>query len=187
MRRIVLGSCRKFWPSFLVGATPRRAASSRISAGPRSASAMGSEPRRGTNERMTQLLVLRAVVEASPDVVADLLLDVRPGGRSPIAVRGTVEETDTGDDFVVLHEGSRISVDVDRSARVVAHQGEWWYRGEYAVEPDPRGSVVVFRILNVAGTARWAARFVYRGPVAAAPAKFAVQIESLADGLGVRA
>ena len=42
---------------------------------------------------MTELLELHAVVEAPPDRVADVLLDVRPGGRSPLAADGTVEET----------------------------------------------------------------------------------------------
>ncbi|WP_127498223.1 hypothetical protein [Actinoplanes solisilvae] len=136
---------------------------------------------------MTQLLVLRAVVEAPCAEVAELLLDVRPGGRSPIAVRGTVEETDTGNEFVVVHEGSRVSVSVDPASRTVAQQGEWWYRGVYQVEPDPRGSVIEFRILNVAPRARWAVRFVARKPLADAPAQFADQVERLGQALGVKA
>ena len=136
---------------------------------------------------MTQLLELRAVVEAAPDRVAEVLLDVRPGGHSPIAVTGLVEETDTGDEFVVVHEGSRISVTVDPVARTVSQQGEWWYRGVYEVQPDQRGSQVVFRVLNVAPRARWAVRFVARGPLRAAPAQFAGQIERLGRQLGTAA
>lgn len=41
MRRTVLASITKFWPRCLVGRTPRAAASSRISAGPRRASEVG--------------------------------------------------------------------------------------------------------------------------------------------------
>ena len=126
------------------------------------------------------------MVEAPCAEVADLLLDVRPGGRSPIAVRGTVEESDTGDDFVVVHDGSRVSVTVDPDSHTVAQQGEWWYRGVYQVEPDPRGTVVELRVLNVAPRARWAVRFVARGPLAAAPAQFAEQIERLGRALGVK-
>ncbi|WP_250003252.1 hypothetical protein [Actinoplanes sp. M2I2] len=136
---------------------------------------------------MTQLLELRAVVEAPPGRVAELLLDVRPGGRSPIAVTGTVEETDIGDEFVVVHEGSRISVAVDAADRIVSQQGEWWYRGVYEVEPDQRGSQVVFRVLNVAARGRWAVRFAARKPLAAAPAEFAGQVERLGRALGVAA
>lgn len=136
---------------------------------------------------MTQLLVLHAVVEAPCPEVAKLLLDVRPGGRSPVAVRGTVEETDTGNDFVVVHEGSRVTVTVDPASNTVAQQGEWWYRGVYQVEPDQRGSRVEFRILNVAQRVRWAVRFVARGPLGDAPAQFADQIRQVAETLGVTA
>ncbi|MGK5679315.1 hypothetical protein [Actinoplanes sp. URMC 104] len=134
---------------------------------------------------MTELLVLRAVVEAPPDEVAGLLLDVRPGGRSPIAARGTVEETDIGDEFVVVLDGSRLAVTVDRAARTVTQQGEWWYRGEHSVEPDQRGCVVIHRILNVAATAGWAVRFVSRAVVRNAPARFAADVHHLARTLGV--
>ncbi|MFG1610708.1 hypothetical protein [Actinoplanes sp. NPDC049265] len=37
---------------------------------------------------MTELLKLHGIVEAPPDAVAAVLLDVRPGGRSPLATTG---------------------------------------------------------------------------------------------------
>jgi hypothetical protein len=131
---------------------------------------------------MTQLLELRGVVEAAPDAVAEILLDVRPGGRSPLVTNGTVDTAD-GDEFVVTLKGSRLTVAVDRTARSVALQGEWWYRGVTAVEPDPRGSLVVHRIFDVAGGNRWAVRFVSRGPVNAAPATFLSLLEELGAAL----
>ena len=134
---------------------------------------------------MSELLELRAVVEADPDAVAGVLLDVCPGGRSPLAADGTIEETDVGDEFVVVKDGSRLSVTVDRAARSVSLQGEWWYRGVTTVEPDPRGSRVVHRIFDVASGHGWAVRFVSRGPLNAAPAEFAAQIRRLGDILGV--
>ena len=127
---------------------------------------------------MTELLELRGVVEAGPDVVADVLLDMRPGGRSPLARAGTLLEED-GNDFVLSIEGSRITVTVDRPARTVVQQGEWWYRGVTAVHPDPRGALVVHQIFNVAEGNRWAVRWVSRGPLLAAPATFATQIAEL--------
>jgi hypothetical protein len=136
---------------------------------------------------MTQLLELRAVVEAPADEVAAVLLDVRLGGRSPIAARGDTDEDDGGDQFVVVREGSRMTVTVDRAERSVAEQGEWWYRGVTAVEPDPRGSQVVHRIFNVAEGRGWAVRFVSRGPLNAAPARFAETVRRLGDELGVAA
>ena len=63
---------------------------------------------------MTELLELRGVVEAAPDAVADVLLDIRPGGRSPLAPTGTVE-SDDGDELVVTQDGSRITARRARS------------------------------------------------------------------------
>jgi hypothetical protein len=135
---------------------------------------------------MTELLALRGVVEASPDAVAEILLDVRPGGRSPIAPEGTADAAE-GDEFAVMQDGSKITFAVDRSARSVTQQGEWWYRGVTTVEPDPRGSLVVHRIFNIAPGQRWAVRFVSRGPLGAAPGEFAAQIAELGRQLGVPA
>jgi hypothetical protein len=135
---------------------------------------------------MTELLELRAVVEASPERVADLLLDVRPGGRSPLAARGEADSPE-GDEFAVMHDGSKITVSVDRVARSVAEQGEWWYRGVTTVEPDPRGSQVVHQIFNIAPGHRWAVRLVSRGPLIAAPAEFAKHVADLGRQLGCAA
>ncbi|MEV6490190.1 hypothetical protein AB0M20_16435 [Actinoplanes sp. NPDC051633] len=135
---------------------------------------------------MTELLELRGLVEASADSVAEVLLDVRPGGRSPLAATGDAEPAD-GDEFAVAIDGSRMTVVVDRAARSVSRQGEWWYRGVTSVEPDPRGSIVVHRIFNVAPGHRWAVRFVSRGPLLAAPTEFAEHLQSLARQLGVTA
>ena len=136
---------------------------------------------------MSELLELHGLIEAPPDEVAKILLDVRPGGRSPIATRGEVAETETGDDFVVVLDGSRLTVTVDRARRSVALQGEWWYRGVTSVEPDPRGSRVVHRIFNVAQGRGWAVRFVARGPLNSAPRSFAELIHGLGELLGVAA
>jgi hypothetical protein len=127
---------------------------------------------------MTELLELRGVVEATPDAVAEILLDVRPGGRSPLATTGTADSAD-GDEFSVTQEGGKVTVTVDRALRSVTVQGEWWYRGVTGVEPDPRGSLVVHRIFNVAPGHRWAVRFVSRGPLGAAPGHFAEHIADL--------
>jgi hypothetical protein len=135
---------------------------------------------------VTELLELRGVVEASPDAVADVLLDVRPGGRAPFAVAGTVESAD-GDELVVTLNGSRITVTVDRAARSVTQQGEWWYRGVTTVRPDPRGARVVHQIFNVSPRHGWAVRFVSRGPLAAAPAAFAAHLEQLGRQLNCAA
>jgi hypothetical protein len=131
---------------------------------------------------MTQLLELRAVVEAPPDTVAGVLLDVRPGGRSPLAAGD-----DDGDRFVVVRDGSRLTVTVDRAAREVAEQSEWWFRSTTTIEPDPRGSQVVHRVFNVAEGNGRAIRFLARGPLNAAPHRFAEAIHRLGEQLGAAA
>ena len=131
---------------------------------------------------MTELLELRGVVEATPDDVAGVLLDARPGGRSPLAATGSATPA-RGDEFTVTLEGSTITVTVDRAARSVTQQGEWWYRGVTSVEPDERGSLVLYRIFNVAPGHRWAVRFVSRGPLAAAPTAFAKVLGGLGEQL----
>jgi hypothetical protein len=129
-----------------------------------------------------RLLQLRGVVEAPPDEVAAVLLDVRPGGRSPLARRGTIEDAD-GDDFTLNVDGSRLTVTVDRAARTVSQQGEFWYRGVTRVEPDPRGALVVHEIFNVADGHRWAVGFLARGPVRSAPGTFREQLAELGRDL----
>jgi hypothetical protein len=131
---------------------------------------------------MTELLELRGVVEAAPDEVAGVLLDARPGGRSPLAATGSAVPA-RGDEFTVVLEGSTITVTLDRAARSIAQQGEWWYRGVTSVEPDERGSLVLYRIFNVAPGHRWAVRFVSRGPLAAAPTAFAKLLGGLGEQL----
>jgi hypothetical protein len=120
---------------------------------------------------MTELLELRGVVEAAPDEVAGVLLDARPGGRSPLAATGSAVPS-RGDEFTVVREGSSIT-----------EQGEWWYRGVTGVEPHERGSLVRHRIFNVAPGHRWAVRFVSRGPLAAAPTAFAKLLGGLGEQL----
>ena len=134
------------------------------------------------NEVMTELLELRGVVEAAPDEVAGVLLDARPGGRSPLAATGSAVPA-RGDEFTVVLEGSTITVTLDRAARSITQQGEWWYRGVTGIEPHERGSLVRYRIFNVAPGHRWAVRFVSRGPLAAAPTAFAKVLGGLGEQL----
>jgi hypothetical protein len=122
------------------------------------------------------------VVEAPPEKVADILLDARPGGRSPLAATGPARPAQ-GDEFTVTLEGSTITVTLDRAARSIAQQGEWWYRGVTSVEAEERGSLIVHRIFNIAPGHRWAVRFVSRGPLAAAPTAFAKLLGGLGEQL----
>lgn len=44
----------------------------------------------------------------------------------------------------------RIYLEVNRFARSIAVQGEWWYRGVMRVRPDKRGSLLSYAVFNVA-------------------------------------
>jgi hypothetical protein len=135
---------------------------------------------------MDELLGLRGVVEAPPEAVAGILLDVRPGGRSPLAATGVAEPVQ-GDVFTVTKNGSKLTVAVDRDALTVTVKGEWWFQGVTTVAPHERGSLLAYRIFNVAPGHGWAVRFVSRGPLNAAPADFAAQLATLGAELHCKA
>jgi hypothetical protein len=51
---------------------------------------------------------------------------------------------------------SRISVEIDRQGHWLATQGEWWYRGVHSVTPHEHGSLLLYRVYNIApGMSRW--------------------------------
>jgi hypothetical protein len=135
---------------------------------------------------MDELLELRGVVEAPPEAVAEILLDVRPGGRSPMAAVGIAEPAD-GDVFTMTLQGSKMTVAVDRDALSVTMRGEWWYQGVTTVAADDRGALVVRRVYNVAPGHGWAVRFASRGPLNAAPAAFARDLADLGTALSCKA
>jgi len=60
----------------------------------------------------------------------------------------------------------------DASAFFIVAQGGWWYRGEYRVVPDERGSHLEHSFYNVAQTARRIGRFTGRKVIEGAPAEF---------------
>ncbi|MER5645947.1 hypothetical protein [Streptosporangium sp. NPDC002524] len=82
--------------------------------------------------------IVEAPVAAVFDDLADALL---PGGRR--TGRFTVE------DF----PGHTSTVEV--TGHTISFQGGWWYRGEWSVEPHPRGALLVHRVFNVAQWMRW--------------------------------
>jgi hypothetical protein len=104
---------------------------------------------------------LRGIVEAPVERVAALLLEIpaAPG----------------------------VTVDVDHAAGTIAVQGGWWYRGETSLRSDPRGTLVTYRILDIAPQGRWATWLVSRRPLREAPAVFAAQLAAAATRLGAGA
>jgi hypothetical protein len=69
----------------------------------------------------------------------------------------------------------------DTASRRIVVQGDYWYRGEYSVEPDAAsgGSVVRHTIVNVAPGWRLLGALTGRKVVRAAPREFGVLIAEL--------
>jgi len=80
-----------------------------------------------------------------------------------------------------------VTVAVDHAAGMLSVQGGWWYRGETTVRPHPRGTLVTYRILDIAPQGRWATWLVSRRPLRDAPAVFAASLAHAGRRLGVSA
>ena len=80
-----------------------------------------------------------------------------------------------------------VTVAVDHAAGMLSVQGGWWYRGETTVRPHPSGTLVTYRILDIAPQGRWATWLVSRRPLRDAPAVFAASLAHAGRRLGVSA
>jgi hypothetical protein len=69
-------------------------------------------------------------------------------------------------------DGSGTLYTADPAAFLVISQGGWWYRGEYRVVPDAKGSHVEHYILTVAQKAPLLGRLAGRSVLKDAPAEF---------------
>lgn len=125
------------------------------------------------------------IVEAPVDAVWDALLHVSP-------LLAQVDHTALTQGPAVQHISTtlgepavaRITVDVDRSQHTLATQGEWWYRGVYTVSPHPQGSLLTYRVYNVAPTAsRWLVPFVTRQTAATLPGAFSQLLQTVGERL----
>ncbi|GAA3317370.1 hypothetical protein [Nonomuraea dietziae] len=88
------------------------------------------------------LAEVAAVIEAPVAEVWGAMADeLLPGGRR--SGRFTIEDV----------PGHTSTVEV--AGHTISLQGGWWYRGEWSVEPHPKGTLLVHRVFNVARWARW--------------------------------
>ncbi|RZS38927.1 hypothetical protein EV193_104138 [Herbihabitans rhizosphaerae] len=83
---------------------------------------------------MRPMFEVDGVVRAPLSEVTDLVLTVHAQAVQP--------------------DGYQVHVDVDRDRRTLGVQGNWWYRGEYRLEPDPAGTRIVYSVFNVAKRGR---------------------------------
>lgn len=50
----------------------------------------------------------------------------------------------------------------EQDGTTAAHQGGWWYRGEWSAHPDGNRTLVTRRVYNIAPAMRWAVPLVNR-------------------------
>lgn len=96
------------------------------------------------------------VVEAPVEEVWEALLNVSPF-LSPTGWREMALQPDVQPFTIAVGEPGegRLNLEVDKQHHSFAVQGEWWYRGVHSVEPHTRGSLLVYRVYNVAPGASW--------------------------------
>lgn len=96
------------------------------------------------------------VVEAPVEKVWEALLSVSPF-LSPTDRRKIANYNDVRPFTIAVGEPGegRLNLEVDKQHYSFAVQGEWWYRGVHSVEPHTRGSLLVYRVYNVAPGASW--------------------------------
>ncbi|MBF6611917.1 MAG: hypothetical protein IVW55_02185 [Chloroflexi bacterium] len=102
------------------------------------------------------------VVEAPVEKAWKALLDALPD--LPTSVRGAIVTRNSDQSFITSAgkpgEG-KMRFEIDRKRHQIAIEGEWWYRGVYSVEPHANGSLLVYRVYNIApGIGWWAVQSV---------------------------
>ena len=133
------------------------------------------------------LATLRGLVEAPLEIVAEVLLDVGPDGRSPIRPPGRISQIDSSDGIyraIFDQAGSRVAVRVDSIAHTASIQGMWWYRANFTLTSNNGNCLVTQRIFNVAERLRWGVRFVARKPLAESRESFAAVLSAVQERLG---
>ena len=115
---------------------------------------------------MSRQWLATGVVENPVDVVFAALLTVGPATGAHHDPHDTNSRADS--DGVLRYQAPicdpayTVTVEVDQHRHTLAVQGQWWYRGVYTVRECPRGSLVEYRVHNVATRGRWAVPMMQR-------------------------
>ena len=81
------------------------------------------------------------------------------------------------------HLQGRTHIEVDPQRHRIAVEGDWWYRGVHSVEAHERGSLLVYRVYNIApGVTRLAVPLMQRG----LGGQMRDQLQQLLGALGTR-
>src|SRR5262249_33167811 len=107
--------------------------------------------------------IVTGIVEAPVEKVWTDLLNGNPylsaADREAIARQIGVFRTTAGNAM----EGF-VKIEVDKRQHSSAMEGQWWYRGIHTIEPDQKGSRIVYSVYNIAPiSTRWMAQLV-QGP-----------------------
>lgn len=120
-------------------------------------------------EPVRKLLVeATGLVDARIDRVADLLLTVHAGDVAAdnawlfqgLAAHATL--SGGPDRYTYQADGHSGTIELDHAQRMIAYQGGWWYRAEYALAPADASTRIVHRVYNAATRSRWAVPLVNR-------------------------
>lgn len=137
------------------------------------------------NRHITPGWVTSAVVEAPVERVWESLIEIDPN-LSPDEKRAIARMNETQPCTVIKGErgAGKIRVEIDSRAHTLTTQGEWWYRGVYAIERHPHGSRIIYHVYNIApGIGWWGAQLV-QGPQHARTMR--TQLGTLIQKLGER-
>ncbi|MEV0820028.1 hypothetical protein [Nonomuraea rubra] len=134
------------------------------------------------------LMKLEGVVEAPVDQVAGLLLDVRPGGRSPLALGDGAEEIACDESRLTIrgrHHGDILTLVADRSHHLLTIRSGWWYHAEITMSRHEADTLVTLCLYNAASRPlRWLARLAARKLLATRDEQFMAQMAELGRRLG---
>src|SRR6266511_3922356 len=134
----------------------------------------------GTKEPLYEVA---AVVEAPVEKVTEHLFAKNPFVPESVFQPGdpAITRLPDGEEYIKVGHGS---LHQNRARRMVGYQGGWWYRGEFSVEPHPKGSLYVYRVYNVAKKWRYMVPLVQFGMAAQVEQGAAAGIAGLGDELG---
>jgi hypothetical protein len=109
---------------------------------------------------MSRQWLATGVVEAPVQVVFTALLTVGPAADAH--PNPASNNADADSDGVLRYQAPidnpahTVTVEVDANQHILTVQGQWWYRGVYTVRECPRGSLIEYRVHNIATHTRWA-------------------------------
>jgi hypothetical protein len=140
------------------------------------------------------------IVESSLAEVSALLLSVHSGKVSgqelPLVMDGvaaSVEIQGGPKKFTVMGSDNSAEIrlcfiEVDQANHSISIYGGWWFRGEYTIKPDSKGSLLTYNLSNAAtGVSGAIAGLLHRRELKAAKPTLEQMLQRLGERLGCAA